>query len=246
VLGRNLGLDQIVFRSQLGANRIAPNTGVCFVLTGAALWLLDRPWRWRRVPVELPALVLLGISGVAVGGYGDGVATMYGVGQHIPMALPTALAFLALALGILCARPGRGLAAMLARSDAGGVLARRVLPAAILIPAALGALRLWGHRAGWFDEEHDLAIVVVLTVFVLATFIAITARSLSETDRIRRIGERHSATQYLTTRVLVESPTLDDAMPRILATVCERLDWVMGVRWSIEADASVLRCREIW
>src|SRR5262249_47189953 len=31
VLGRNLGLDQIVFRSQLGANRIAPNTGFCFV-----------------------------------------------------------------------------------------------------------------------------------------------------------------------------------------------------------------------
>src|SRR5262249_51948610 len=140
VLGRNLGLDQIVFRSQLGANRIAPNTGFCFVLTGAALWLLDRPWRWRRVPVELPALVLLGISGVSVVGYGYGVATMYGVGQHIPMALPTALAFLAVALGILCARSGRGLAAMLARSDAGGVLARRVLPAAILIPAALGAL----------------------------------------------------------------------------------------------------------
>src|SRR5262249_29330865 len=146
VLGRNLGLDQIVFRSQLGANRIAPNTGFCFVLTGAALWLLDRPWRWRRVPVELPALVLLGISGVSVVGYGYGVATMYGVGQHIPMALPTALAFLAVALGLLCPRAGRGRAALLARSDAGGVLARRVLPAAILIPAprrtqTLGASR---------------------------------------------------------------------------------------------------------
>src|SRR5262249_27142075 len=50
----------------------------------------------------------------------------------------------------------------------------------------------------------------------------------------------------LTRGVVVESATLDDGMPRILATVCERLDWVMGVRWSIEADASVLRCREIW
>jgi signal transduction histidine kinase/FixJ family two-component response regulator len=246
VVGRNLGLDQIVFRSQLGINRIAPNTGLCFVLTGAALWVLDRPWRWRRAPAELLALVLLGISGVSLLGYGYGVARMYGVGQHIPMALPTALAFFALGLGILCARPDRGLAAMLTRNDAGGVLARRVLPAAILIPAALGAFRLWGHRAGFFDEEHDVAIVVVLTIFALATFIAVTARSLSESDHIRGVSERHSATQYLTTRVLVESSTLHDAMPRILETICERLDWVMGVRWSIDVDAGVLRCEEMW
>src|SRR5262245_38802421 len=246
IVGRNLGLDQIVFRSQLGVNRIAPNTGLCFVVAGAALWVLDRSWRWRRAPAELLALVLLGISGVSLLGYGYGVARMYGVGQHIPMALPTALSFFALGLGIVCARPDRGLAAMLTRNDAGGVLARRVLPAAILIPAALGAFRLWGHRAGFFDEEHDVAIVVVLTIFALATFIAVTARSLSETDHIRRLSERHSATQYLTTRLLVESSTLHDAMPRILETICERLDWVMGVRWSIDLDAGVLRCEETW
>src|SRR5215470_6733568 len=246
IIGRNLGLDQIVFRSQLGVNRIAPNTGFCFVLTGAALWLLDRPWRRRGAPAELVALALLGIAGVSLLGYGYGVARLYGVGEYIPMALPTALSFFALGLGILCARPDRGLATILARNDAGGVLARRVLPAAILIPAALGAVRLWGHRAGFFDEEHDVAIVVVLTIFALATFIAITARSLTETDRIRRISERHSATQYLTTRVLVESSTLHDAMPRILETICERLDWVMGVRWSVDVDARVLRCEETW
>ena len=246
VVGRNPGLDQILFRSQLAGNRIAPNTGLCFALTGAALWLLDRPWRWRRAPPELVALVLLGVSGVSLLGYGYGVAGMYGVGEHIPMALPTALAFFALALGILCARPDRGPAAMLTRNDAGGVLARRVLPAAILIPAVVGGLRLWGHRAGFFDEEHDVAIIVMLTIFVLATFIAVTARSLSETDRIRRVSDRHSATQYLTTRLLVESSTLVEAMPRILELICERLDWVMGVRWSIDDEARVLRCQEMW
>jgi signal transduction histidine kinase/CheY-like chemotaxis protein len=246
ILDRNLGLDQIVFRSQLAGNRIAPNTGFCFVLVGIALWLLDRPPRSRRARAEIAALALIGISGVSLLGYGYGVARMYGVGQHIPMALPTALSFFALGLGLFCARPDRGFASMLTRNDAGGVLARRVLPAAILIPAALGGFRHWGHRAGIFDEEHDVAIVVVLTIFVLATFIAVTARSLSEADRIRSISERHSATQYLTTRLLVESSTLVEAMPRILEAICERLDWVMGVRWSVDADARVLRCQETW
>src|SRR5262249_50774225 len=50
----------------------------------------------------------------------------------------------------------------------------------------------------------------------------------------------------LTTRVLVESGTLAEAVPRILQTVCEGLDWVMGVRWSVDEERHVLRCEEIW
>jgi hypothetical protein len=147
VLGRNLGLDQIAFRTRLVGNRIAPNTGLSFVLVGVALWLLDRPPRWRLLHAKVAALLVIGISGLSLLGYGYGVARMYSVGQYIPMALPTALSFFALGVGVLCARPDHGFASMPSREDPGGVLARRVLPAAILIPAALGWFRVWGHRA---------------------------------------------------------------------------------------------------
>src|SRR5262249_9515441 len=46
VLGENLGLDQLMFRQRLGGNRIAPNTGLCFMLLGAALFTLD--WESRK------------------------------------------------------------------------------------------------------------------------------------------------------------------------------------------------------
>jgi signal transduction histidine kinase/CheY-like chemotaxis protein len=245
VVGQNLGLDEMVFRGRLGGNRIAPNTGLNFVFIGAALWLLDRP-RPSRPPADLVALVPLAIAGVSLLGYAYGMAAMYGVGDHIPMAIPTAVSFVALGLGILCARPDRGFVSVITMDDAGGTLARRVLPAAIVIPAALGLFRLWGHRAGLFSEDQGLAIVVVATLFVFAAFIAITAGSLSRTDRVRNAAQRHLAAQYLTTRVLVESATLEDAMPRVLRAVCESLDWVMGVRWSVDPQAPVLRCREIW
>src|SRR5262245_45292740 len=39
-VGANLGLDQLLFRARLGSNRIAPNTGLCFLLLGLALSLL--------------------------------------------------------------------------------------------------------------------------------------------------------------------------------------------------------------
>src|SRR5262249_22378528 len=186
------------------------------------------------------------IGGVSLLGYVYGVPAMYGMGGYIPMALPTAVSIFALALGILCARPDHGFVSVITRDDAGGVLARRILPVAGLVPVVLGWLRLWWHPAQVFSERQGPALVVVIPIFAFAAFIAITARSLSRTDRVRRVSERHSAAQYKTTRVLVGSTTLMEAMPQILQAVCESLDWVMGARWSIDPEAQVLQCQEMW
>jgi signal transduction histidine kinase len=244
--GHSLGLDQVLFRSSLGGNRVAPNTGLNFVLIGVALWLLDRPPGSRRSTEQFVALVPIGLAVISLLGYAYGEGAMYGVGEHIPMALPTAVSFLALGIGIFCARPDHGPVSVITGDDAGGVLARRLLPAAILIPAGLGWLRLWGQRIGLFGGDLGLAIAVVLTILAFATFVGITARSLNRSDRIRKTSERHLAAQHETTRVLVESATLVEAMPRILEAVCARLDWVMGVRWAVDPEAQVLRSEEIW
>ena len=246
VFGRNLGLDEMAFRARLDGNRIAPNTGLNFALVGLALWLLARTPRPRQDPAQLVALVPIGIAGVSLLGYVYGVAEMYGVRDYIPMALPTAVCFFALGLGILCARPDRGIVSIVTRDDAGGVLARRILPAAVVIPTAIGWLRLWTHRQGLVSEEQGLAILVVVTAFAFVALIAITARTLSRAERIRRMSDRRAAAQHMTTRVLVEAATLTEAMPRVLEAVCERLDWVMGARWSIDPEAQVLRCQEMW
>jgi signal transduction histidine kinase/DNA-binding response OmpR family regulator len=246
LLDQHLGLDEVVFGERLGGNRMSPNSALTFVLVGAALWLLDRPPRSRRALAQLAALLPIGIGGVSLLGYVYGVAAMYGVRDYKPMALPTAVSFLALGLAIFCARPDRGVVSVITRADAGGTLARRMFSAAILIPASLGWLMVWSQRAGLFGAELGVTVVVVLIIFAFAAFVAITARSLSHADRLRLASERHSGAQHLTTRVLVESATLADAMPRVLQAVCESLDWVMGARWSIDPEAQRLRCQEIW
>jgi signal transduction histidine kinase/DNA-binding response OmpR family regulator len=244
--GGNIGLDQILFRERLGANRIAPNTGFNFLLVGAALLLLDRNRRSGARPAQVIALVPSAIALTSLLGYAYGVGELYGFARNIPMALPTALAFLALGIGILCARPDRGLVRLVISDDAGGVLARRLLPAAVVIPAGLGWLRHIGTRAGLFGAELGLAVVVVTNVFVFATLIAITSRALNRSDRRRKTGERRLATQYATTRILLESSSLEDAMPRILRTVCERLDWVVGAHWIVDPERNALHCSELW
>ncbi|HEY7141282.1 MAG TPA: response regulator [Methylomirabilota bacterium] len=245
-IGTNLGLDQLLFRDRLGANRIAPNTGVSFLLLGAALGLLDWEPRRRHRPAQLILLALAAIALTSVLGYVYGVGELYGVARYIPMALPTALGFLTLSIGALCARPHQGPMQVVTSDEAGGVLARRLLPAAIVIPAGLGWLREVAERAEFIGTAVSLAVVVVLTILLFTAIIWITARRLNRAERNRKAGEVRLAAQYATTHILAEAGSLAEAMPRILQAVGESLDWVMGARWSIDPEANLLRCAEMW
>src|SRR6516225_3741905 len=244
-IGHNLGVDQILFGAQLVSNRIAPNTGFALLLIGIALWLLNSPRRLRRAPEQLVALFPIVVALISLLGYAYSAEGMYGLGELQRMALPTAVSFFVLGIGILCARPDVGFVSVIASDHAGGVLARRMLPVAILVPAGLGWLMLSGQRAALFGETLGVAIAAAVTILAFAAFIATTARALSRADRIRKTSERHLAAQNVTTSVLVESATLAEAMPRILEAVCKSLDWVMGVRWSVDSQAHVLRCAEM-
>jgi signal transduction histidine kinase/CheY-like chemotaxis protein len=244
--GQNLGLDQILFHDRLGANRIAPNTGLNLLLVGIALIFLDWEPRPNLRPAQVFVLVPATVALTSVLGYAYGIGALYGLARYIPMALPTAVAFLLLSIGILCARPGRGLTAVVMSDDAGGVLARRLLPAAVLIPPVLGWLRLGGEQAGWYSTELGLALGIVLNVLLFTVLIWVTSRSLNRADITRKMGERRLATQYATTHVLAQSGTLAEAMPQILEAISKSLNWVVAIRWNADAEGNVLRCGEIW
>ena len=245
-VGGNLGLDQLLFRGRLGTNRIAPNTGVNFVLLGTALLRLDwqsRPGLW---PAQFVLLVPITISLTSLLGYVYGVGALYGVARYIPMSLPTAIAFLALSVGALWARPQRGLVAVVTGDHPGGVLARRLLPAAIFIPVFLGWLRLVSERRGLVPTELGLAIVVVLTILLFSALIWATSRSLNRADLVRRAGESRLATQYATTYILADAATLSGALPQILEAIGKSLDWSLAVWWAVDSEQNVLRCGETW
>ena len=245
-VGENVGLDQLLFRARLGNNRIAPNTALSFTFVGAALLFLN--WEPRRGvrPAQILALVPIAIALTSILGYVYAVGELYAVAGYIPMALPTAAAFLALGVAMLCAYPDRGLVALIASDYLGGTLARQLLPAAAAIPALLSGLWLLGHRSGLFGAELGLAFVAVGNILAFATLIGIASRSLNRAERRRQTGERRLATQYATTHTLVESRTIEEAMPQILRTVGETLNWVLGARWALDRDANVLRCAEMW
>ena len=122
-------------------------------------------------------------------GYAYGELSLSGIGAYIRMALNTALLDGLLCAGILCAHPDQGLMAVFTSDAPGGGMARRLLPAAVAIPAALGWLVLAGRGLGFYDPFLGLSLFVVAIILTLTTLIWWNAAALDRADRTRRRAE---------------------------------------------------------
>jgi len=221
---------------------IPRSTAADVSLIGAALLLLGRESSWAFRLAQLVALWPATVALVSV------LARVYGgsSAHASPRAPAFAAVVLALAVGVFCARPGHGLIGIVLTRRAGGAMARRLLPAAVIVPVVLGWLFPLGRRSGLLSSELGVPIAVVVNVLLVAGLVWVTALSLNRSDRERSAGERRLATQYATTYVLAQAASLSEAMPQILAAIGKSLDWGLALRWSLDREANLLRCAEIW
>jgi PAS domain S-box-containing protein len=195
LFGRDLGIDQMLFREPLGASgtscpgRMAPQTALSFVLVASALLLMDVETRRHHRPTQALSLVVALVSLSALCGYVYGVSAFYGFASYTQMALHTAVSFGLLSLGILCARPHRGWVVLVAQDGLGGMVARRLLPAAVGVPLLLGWVRWEGERAGLYDAAFGIALYTTAMIVVLAALVWHSARFLERVDQERRRAE---------------------------------------------------------
>jgi PAS domain S-box-containing protein len=114
------------------------------------------------------------------------------LGSHVSnthMALQTAAALLVLSLGVLCDRTERGLAALLTSSTAGGALLRRLLPAAIVIPIAIGALGWRVFAASQYSAWTAVSLMIVGMTILLAASAIWNGYIVNRSDVERRTAE---------------------------------------------------------
>jgi len=62
----------------------------------------------------------------------------------------------------------------------------------------------------------------------------------------RKQAELRQTMEHAITRILAEADAPEDAMPRIIRTICETMEWHCGARWVWDKEAMLLRCREMW
>jgi PAS domain S-box-containing protein len=85
----------------------------------------------------------------------------------------------------------------------------------------------------------------MFSLFVLATVLVtflVLARSLRQQQR----AEQRLTVQYATASVLAESLTMNQAMPRILQTIGEALEWDYGEYWSVNPKTQTMEFAHNW
>jgi phosphoserine phosphatase RsbU/P len=210
LLGRYIGLDRLFLPVAPGASSgpMTPIAGLNFVLAGAALLALNVEIRGRFWPAQFLAIATMVIGLIGTLGRLYGAKSLTGPELQTRMSLHTAVGFVVLAVGVLCARPDRGILAIFNSDSAGGEMARRLLPAAVLIPTGLGALRMWARREGLLpDMETEVALLMVATMVVFGVFIWVNAHWLYRGDMKRkRVEEAFAQERYLMNMLMDNIP----------------------------------------
>ncbi len=199
--GINLGIDTLLMferewgrRGVLFPGRMGPPGAVSWTVIGCALVMAsstsrgdDKPW--RAVAPAL-ALITVGISSLSIVGYLYGASALYTIPTATVIAFQTSTFILAVSVGVVLAIPGHGPMRLLSESGPAGVLVRRILPSLIVLPIALGLLKLTGERAGLYDLAFGTAAMTVLEIGLLLGLLWWTASAISRQSRARERTEK--------------------------------------------------------
>ncbi len=194
----DMGLDQLLAGEAPGAagtaspNRMGPPGSLSLALLGAGLLALA----WGRgAMAPYLGLAVCALNLFPAVGFLYGIGLFYSQPHLTAITWPTMTAMLAVGLGLVLARGESGPAAMLLRDDPGGALLRRLLPAALLAPLALGLLRIEGERQGLYDTATGTGGFVTVVVLLLSALMVGAAQGLSRADAARREVERQLRNQ---------------------------------------------------
>ena len=191
----NLGIDQLLVHEPVGTvgtfspGRMAMNAAIGFSLLGLALLAIDAREHWQLDLSQVLALTagLLGL--VSTNAYIFGIAEFEAYSRFVQMALHTAAAFVVLSLGVLFARPERGGMAVITSDGLGGYIARRLLPAAILLPLTISWATSQGERLGLYGALFGDVISATLYIAIAVGLAWFMARRLNRMDEERMRAE---------------------------------------------------------
>jgi len=97
-----LFMEHYIFEKTSHPGRMAPNTALCFSLTGLSLLIASLKPDYRLTPAWVSTLstIIIALGIVSLIGYLVGINTAYGWGQWTKLAIHTATGFITLGLGI--------------------------------------------------------------------------------------------------------------------------------------------------
>lgn len=196
IFDTNIHVDTWLFYSKMDTgvkghtlNFMAPNTAMSFMLTSMALLLLNKQISNKWIPSQFLAVFVGFISLMSLLGYLYNIQAFYVVLKYFPMALHTSIGFLFMTTAILFVNNDKGLMSEFSGAHFGSIMARKLLPAALIIPILLGFLRLFIVRKGIVSDELGVELLVMSNMVIFILLIWISARELNKKDISRKEAE---------------------------------------------------------
>ncbi|MRR37210.1 hypothetical protein EG829_21635, partial [bacterium] len=173
---------------------------------GLALVRVRVGWIWIS---EVCAVVTGQIAMLGLIGHLFGVPELYGSvdWRHVTgMSVHTALAYLLVAAGLMCTRPGRGLMAVLRSSTPGGMMVRRWITLPTIMLFVMGVVYFSLTEAGAMGKAVGSWSLFMTALLVLTAAIWVTAETLNQAGL-----ERDAAQRTLERRVQERTAELKEA-----------------------------------
>jgi PAS domain S-box-containing protein len=208
--GINFGLDTLLAERNWGQAaaaspmRMGPPASTAFLLAGAALVLLNRGLRARRMSAVL-AMVVVTIPMLSLIGYLYGAAQMYTIPSLTGISLQTASVLLLLGAGLVASTPEFEPMRAALDQGAGGLLVRRAFPLVVLAAIALGWLRVWLQNAGLVDTAVGTASRTLVEIALLAILLWWAAATVRLHDWALRDSEAKVRRQAAQLGALLET-----------------------------------------
>lgn len=196
ITGLNFGIDTLLFDEPPGAlataapGRMGPPASLSFVLLGMAIFFRASSPARPHISIWL-AVIVLGIGTLSLVGYLYGAEAMYTIPRLTGIAVQSAIMLVALAIGLMATCTQHEPVKTLYEDSSVGLVARRILLVAFVVPVVIGWLRIQGFRAGLYDNAFGTALRSIVEIVVLVSMLWWSVQAI----RHREIKQRRAEAQ---------------------------------------------------
>jgi PAS domain S-box-containing protein len=185
----DFGIDRLLLfgRTWGGHATVVPGrmglpASTCFTLLGCSLLLATRDARARQL-AAIGAMACGAIASLSIVGYLYGAQSLIALPRLTAISAQTAGLLVVVAAALLARLPDVQPTRTLVGSSAASTLVRRALPFTILVPLAVGWLRIQGERAKLYDGTFGAAMRTLVECALLLGLLAWTARAVRNHER---------------------------------------------------------------